>query len=81
MLLDGQPLDEAAYWRPGQQVAVGSTLLDLVPYEPPDAALHPAEDGAGLEFNRPPRLLPPEAATRFQLPTRPAGRNGGRCRS
>ena len=71
VLLDGQPLDEAAYWRPGQQVAVGSTLLDLVPYQPPDAALHPAEDGAGLEFNRPPRLLPPESVTRFQLPHLP----------
>ena len=23
VLLDGQPLDGAAYWRPGQQVAVG----------------------------------------------------------
>ena len=58
VLLDGQPLDQAAYWHPGQQIAVGDTLLDLVPYEPPDAALHPAEDGAGLDFNRPPRLLP-----------------------
>ena len=71
VLLDGQPLDGAAYWRPGQQVAVGSTLLDLVPYEPPDAALHPAEDGAGLEFNRPPRLLPPGGTMRFQLPNPP----------
>ena len=50
VLLDGQRLDQAAYWHPGQQVAVGDTLLDLVPYQPPDAALHPAEDGAGLEF-------------------------------
>ncbi|MGO8728229.1 MAG: FtsK/SpoIIIE domain-containing protein, partial [Streptosporangiaceae bacterium] len=71
VLLDGQPLDGAAYWRPGEQVAVGSTLLDLVPYEPPDAALHPAEDGAGLEFNRPPRLLPPGGTMRFQLPNPP----------
>ena len=69
--LDGQPLDQAAYWRPGQQVTVGNSLLDLVPYQPPDAALHPAEDGAGLEFNRPPRLLPSESATRFQLPSPP----------
>ncbi len=71
VLLDGQPLDGAAYWRPGQQVAVGDTLLDLVPYKPPDAALHPSEDGAGLEFNRPPRLLPPEHVTRFGLPSPP----------
>ncbi len=71
VLLDGQPLDGAAYWRPGQQLAVGDTLLHLVPYQPPDAALHPAGDGAGLEFNRPPRLLPPERMTRFQLPNPP----------
>jgi S-DNA-T family DNA segregation ATPase FtsK/SpoIIIE len=70
-LLDGQPLDAPAHWRPGQQVAVGGTLLDLVPYEPPDAALHPAEDGAGLEFNRPPRLLPPGQAIRFTWPSPP----------
>ena len=71
VLLDGQPVDAAAYWRPGQQVTIGNTLLELVPYEPPDAALNPAEDGAGLEFNRPPRLLPPEITTRFQLPAPP----------
>ena len=71
VLLDGQPVDGGAYWRPGQQVTTGNTLLELVPYEPPDAALNPAEDGAGLEFNRPPRLLPPEVTTRFQLPAPP----------
>jgi len=71
VLLDGQRLDQAAHWHPGQQVAVGDTLLDLVPYQPPDAALHPAEDGAGLEFNRPPRLLPPEHTSHFQLPNPP----------
>jgi S-DNA-T family DNA segregation ATPase FtsK/SpoIIIE len=43
VMLDGQLLDGGAYWRPGQQVAVGNTLLELAPYEPPDAALHPAE--------------------------------------
>ena len=71
VLLDRRPLTSPAYWRPGQQVAVGGTLLDLVPYEPPDAALHPSEDGAGLEFNRPPRLLPPGQAVRFTLPSPP----------
>ena len=49
-----------------------STLLGLAPYEPPDAALHPSEDGTGIDFNRPPRLLPPERVTRFQLPAPPA---------
>jgi DNA segregation ATPase FtsK/SpoIIIE, S-DNA-T family len=69
--LDRRPLAEAAPWRPGQQVTVGCTLLDLVPCEPPDAALHPAGDGAGLEFNRPPRLLPPAHAMTFTLPSPP----------
>ena len=71
VLLDGRRLASAASWGPGQQVAVGGTLLDLVPYQPPDAALHPAQDGAGLEFNRPPRLLPPGQAARFNLPSPP----------
>ena len=73
--LDREPLTGPAPWSPGQQITVGGTLLGLAPYEPPDAALHPSEDGAGLDFNRPPRLLPPQRATRFQLPraARPAG--------
>jgi S-DNA-T family DNA segregation ATPase FtsK/SpoIIIE len=71
VLLDGQPIYDSAWWRPGQQVAVGRSLLDLEPYEPPDAALHPSDDGAGLDFNRPPRLLPPDSVTRFHLPNPP----------
>jgi DNA segregation ATPase FtsK/SpoIIIE, S-DNA-T family len=70
--LDGEPLAAPARWQPGQQITVGATLLDLAPYEPPDAALHPSQDGAGIDFNRPPRLLPPERMTRFQLPVPPA---------
>ena len=73
VLLDRQPLESAAYWRPGQQVAIGATLLDITPYQPPDAALRPAEDAATLEFNRPPRLLPPGHAVKFTLP-QPPGR-------
>src|ERR1039457_6788929 len=65
------PLEAAASWRPGQQISVGGTLLDLAPYDPPDAALHPAEDGGSLEFNRPPRLLPPGQAMTFALPSPP----------
>ena len=70
--LDREPLTAAAQWRPGQLVAVGRSLLGLAYYQPPDAALHPSADGAGLDFNRPPRLLPPERATRFQLPAPPS---------
>ena len=71
VLLERAPLAGAAPWYPGQQLAVGFSLLELAVYEPPDAALEPAEDGGGLDFNRPPRLLPPDAQTRFQLPVPP----------
>ena len=70
--LDREPLTAAAQWRPGQQIAVGGTMLGLAAYEPPDAALHPSSDGGGIDFNRPPRLLPPERTTRFQLPAPPS---------
>ena len=70
--LDREPLAGPAPWSPGQLVTVGGTLLGLARYEPPDAALHVSEDGAGVDFNRPPRLLPPERMTRFQLPRPPA---------
>jgi len=70
--LEGEPLSAPVQWQPGQQIAVGATLLGLAPYEPPDAALRPSEDGAGIDFNRPPRLLPAERVTRFQLPAPPA---------
>ena len=68
--LDSEPLGPAQPWLPGQQVAVGGTLLGLALYEPPDAALHPSDDG-GIDFNRPPRLLPPLRVTKFKLPAMP----------
>ena len=69
--LDRVPLTGPAQWLPGQQLAIGETLLMLVPYQPPDAALTRSADGAGIDFNRPPRLLPPQRATTFTLPTPP----------
>ena len=69
--LEGEPLSAPGPWQPGQQITVGATLLGLGPYEPPDAALHPSEDGTGIDFNRPPRLLPPERVTKFRLPAPP----------
>ena len=69
--LDREPLAAAAQWQPGHIVTVGRSLLSLAHYEPPDAALHQSADGSGIDFNRPPRLLPPERATKFQLPAPP----------
>ena len=70
--VDREPLMAPAQWHPGQTLAVGNSLLRVAPYEPPDAALRPSPDGSGLDFNRPPRLLRPERATRFQLPAPPS---------
>ena len=69
--LDRRPLAAAAQWLPGRVISVGRSQLGLAAYQPPDAALHPSADGLGLDFNRPPRLLPPERAARFQLPAPP----------
>src|SRR5262249_7357863 len=69
--LDRAPLTGPAGWLPGMQLAIGGSLLDLGPYEPPDAALPPAQDRAGFAFTRPPRLLPPRRETQFRLPAPP----------
>ncbi|MFJ1586157.1 FtsK/SpoIIIE domain-containing protein [Streptomyces sp. NPDC088197] len=64
-------------WPLGDQLSLGNSLLELGPYIPPNAALHPGEDGATYDYNRPPRLSPPERTTVFRLPTppkEPAGR-------
>ncbi|WP_326842609.1 FtsK/SpoIIIE domain-containing protein [Streptomyces sp. NBC_01558] len=69
--LDGElfaSLDDDA-WPLGAQVAAGNTLLQLDRYAPPNAALKWSEDGAGLDYNRPPRLHPPERETKFRLPS------------
>ncbi|MDQ1038008.1 S-DNA-T family DNA segregation ATPase FtsK/SpoIIIE [Streptomyces sp. V3I8] len=68
--LDGEPLD-GKDWPLGAQIAVGNTLLELDRYSPPNAALKWSEDGTGLDYNRPPRLRPPERQTRFKLPAKP----------
>jgi len=70
-MIDREPVTGPTPWAAGQQIAVGNTLIGLAPYEPPDAALHPSDDGAGINFNRPPRLLPPPRVTRFHLPSPP----------
>ncbi|MER8236349.1 FtsK/SpoIIIE domain-containing protein [Streptomyces sp. NPDC094049] len=59
-------------WPLGSVLTVGPVLLELAAPSVPDAALQPSGDGVGLDYNRPPRLLPPPVANRFQLPVPPA---------
>ncbi|CAL9542387.1 hypothetical protein SUDANB176_04272 [Streptomyces sp. enrichment culture] len=58
-------------WPLGGQIGVGNTLLELTRYTPPNAALKWSDDGIGLDYNRPPRLRPPERQTNFRLPSAP----------
>lgn len=73
--LDGEPVKEEegdkADWPLGGQIAVGNTLLELARYSPPNAALKWSDDGIGLDYNRPPRLRPPDRQTKFRLPSPP----------
>ncbi|MFF4353668.1 FtsK/SpoIIIE domain-containing protein [Streptomyces sp. NPDC001530] len=69
--LDGEDIAERDddEWPLGSQIAIGNTLLELDRYSPPNAALKWSDDGAGLDYNRPPRLHPPERETKFRLPS------------
>lgn len=70
--LDREPLNTATTWQPGQALVIGPCVLDLVETSPPDASLSLSVAGATLDYNRPPRLLPPERQTEFRLPAEPA---------
>ncbi|MFF6949603.1 FtsK/SpoIIIE domain-containing protein [Streptomyces iakyrus] len=63
--------DGPVEWALGAQIGVGNTLLELTRYTPPNAALKWSDDGVGLDYNRPPRLRPPERQTNFRLPSSP----------
>jgi S-DNA-T family DNA segregation ATPase FtsK/SpoIIIE len=59
--------------REGSIVSLGSaSACDARDATSPDGVtLEPSVDGTGLDFNRPPRLLPPLRQTRFRFPSKP----------
>ncbi|WP_369374190.1 FtsK/SpoIIIE domain-containing protein [Promicromonospora sp. Populi] len=68
-----EPLGEdEAPWPAGTQVRIGPSVLTVQPATRPDADLRPAAEPGHLDYNRPPRLLPPMPATHFRLPSEPA---------
>ncbi|MER5518713.1 FtsK/SpoIIIE domain-containing protein [Streptomyces sp. NPDC002763] len=69
--LDGEEFEGEGDWPLGSQLALGNTLLEITGYAPPNAALKWSDDGAGLDYNRPPRLRPAEHQTHFSLPNPP----------
>ena len=71
-LLDRAPLPEhEVRWRERVQLTVGDTVLEAHPVLRPDAVVAPSADGGCLDYNRPPRLLPPTKRTAFKLPSEP----------
>ncbi|GLZ81187.1 cell division protein FtsK [Actinorhabdospora filicis] len=77
--LDERPLktDEWTKWPYATPLNLGGDhRLEVAPLPAPDAAVRPSEDGFGLDFNRPPRLHPPDRTTRFRLPSPPTAPEG-----
>ena len=71
-LLNREPLpDRQVVWREKVQLVVGDTILEAHPLLRPDAVVEPSPEGGYLDYNRPPRLLPPVKRTAFRLPQRP----------
>ncbi|TFD85884.1 cell division protein FtsK [Cryobacterium lactosi] len=64
------PGDRVA-WPVGGQLRVGLSVLTVHPLTSGDAELIPAPEHGWLDYNRPPRLLPPVAVNTFRLPPPP----------
>jgi S-DNA-T family DNA segregation ATPase FtsK/SpoIIIE len=70
--LEDAPLVGTTTWPPAAYVCCGGTVLQLdYPWEA-DADVTPSEDQLGVDFNRPPRLLPAQRDHAFTLPAEPA---------
>lgn len=69
--LDREEVAPGQVWEPGQALVVGPCLLELTVPTAPDASLSLSPQGATLDYNRPPRLLPAARQTEFALPNEP----------
>lgn len=76
-LVDGAALDgevlgaEWTAWPAGAVLRVGETALTVQPVAVVDRMLLRPPDSGQLDFNRPPRLLPPLRPTSFRIPKPP----------
>jgi DNA segregation ATPase FtsK/SpoIIIE, S-DNA-T family len=76
LALEREPLPiEATPWPVGAQLTIGDTLLELEAVQQPDAAVEDSPEPGWSDYNRPPRLLPPERPTQFKLPMLPSEQN------
>jgi DNA segregation ATPase FtsK/SpoIIIE, S-DNA-T family len=63
--------DHDVAWPETVQLLVGETVLEAHTLLRPDAMVETSPDGEYLDYNRPPRLLPPARRTGFSLPVEP----------
>ena len=70
--LDRLPLTKVSTWAAGTPLTLGPSILEIATPTAPDASLSPSPGGATMDYNRPPRLLPPPRTTEFALPKEPA---------
>ena len=76
LALEREPLAEQdVTWNVGAQLTIGDTLLELETIQQPDAAIEDSPEPGWSDYNRPPRLLPPERPTQFKLPPVPSEQN------
>ncbi|WP_194894436.1 FtsK/SpoIIIE domain-containing protein [Catenulispora pinisilvae] len=72
--LDRVPLADAETetdWPETVQVRIGESRYEQGAVRQPDAMIEVSPEGEWLDYNRPPRLLPPEARNAFRLPAEP----------
>lgn len=62
---------EPRTWTRGAVLAVADVLFELGEVSAPDASLSASPHGPELDYNRPPRLHPPERVNEFSLPSEP----------
>ncbi|MGL5826022.1 MAG: FtsK/SpoIIIE domain-containing protein [Nocardioides sp.] len=72
LALDRAPVGtDPVGWPVGSQLTIGDVRLELERTEQADAAVDDSAEPGWLDYNRPPRLLPPERLTHFRLPAAP----------
>ena len=72
LALDREALTEDTTWPVGGLLQLGDFLVELEQVGEPDAAVAESPDPGWLDYNRPPRLLPPLRQTTFKLPSPPS---------
>ncbi|WP_328332295.1 FtsK/SpoIIIE domain-containing protein [Kribbella sp. NBC_00382] len=65
------PVGQVNEWPPEEDLSVGSVLLRCSGSLEPVAAIRAADDGFGLDYNRPPRIAPHLDDNKLRLPNPP----------